>query len=160
MILISLYLPVWSLWTWLCDAQPHTPVWSLHSPGISSTTSWQSCLRVFWVLPPNSNICKSVIAECVNSFVYDMLFVACYVIMISVQHRELLIAWVLYVIHCFRKLGTRLGNTVVLTSERVDLCCLHTCIYQLWEFVWYVAITITYWGALGQAFTTVADYLK
>ena len=31
-----------------------------HSPGISGTTSWQRCQRVFWVLLPNFENCKCV----------------------------------------------------------------------------------------------------
>ena len=29
-----------------------------HSPGISTTTSWQRCQSAFWVLPPNFKTCK------------------------------------------------------------------------------------------------------
>ncbi len=47
-----------------CSAQPH--INSFNCPGNLPSTSWQSCQRVFSVLPPNLQTCKSVIAECVK----------------------------------------------------------------------------------------------
>jgi len=34
-----------------------------HSPGVSVTTSWQGCQRVFWMLPHNYKSCRFVTTD-------------------------------------------------------------------------------------------------
>ncbi len=51
----------------LYNAQTHTffCLLILHA-GISRTTNWQGYQKVYWMLPPNSKSCMSVIVECVT----------------------------------------------------------------------------------------------